>query len=524
MRTRLQIHLLLGMLATVGGYLLAVSYTTRLSNHQGYFQVAVEDRVTQAPLSRPRHTAVIVVDGLRADAALQLKALELLRPHARCFGMDVGLPSMSRPVYAALSTGLEQDRTGARGNDVTDALAAESVWEVARRAGLRVEAFTGLTWWQELFPLGFDAYKVFPEEASVFPARLGADLTLLHPVAVDETGHRDGADSAPYRAAVAKVDAELTAMLSTLDWQKDLVVFTADHGHRAQGGHGGPAPEVVTVLNCYAGPGVVAAPASLPLAVGGLEPLRVTALAPSLSLLLGLPFPRHLRAGEDDLDRVLSFLDPAALGTSYLTDAAQRVARARQVNARQLATWSDGAITRWSDWYARQQRRQELRAVLAASLLGVLLALRIGRQQGRVERMRSVGFLIGVPLLTLAGFAFLAEGLTADAINRREQFILNALLSSFGGLLVGSLLHWVWARRWELLQHELITLLLGAAGFHLGHGLAFGWPVGFPVPGIAAYFAPFLGSLFLGSCGLFLLAFIGLRLLWARTRPGPGHT
>ena len=52
----------------------------------------------------------------------------------------MGTLSVSRPVYAVLPTGLEQDRTGVRNNDDTSPCAAESLWQVARRTGLTVTA------------------------------------------------------------------------------------------------------------------------------------------------------------------------------------------------------------------------------------------------------------------------------------------------------------------------------------------------------------------------------------------------
>src|SRR6185295_16428165 len=109
-----------------------------------------------------------------------------------CRTTDVGPISVSRPVYAVLSTGLEQDRTGSRNNDETSPLAAESIWQVARREGLDVRGWSGVPWWQQLFTDGFTRYEVLAPEVDLFAAAELGDLTLLHPLYVDEIGHKRG--------------------------------------------------------------------------------------------------------------------------------------------------------------------------------------------------------------------------------------------------------------------------------------------------------------------------------------------
>ena len=80
---------------------------------------------------RPR-VGVAWIEGALDDE----ESLARLAEVGQCRKTDVGALSLSRPVYAVLSTGLEADRTGARFNDDSSALAAESVWDVAREAGL----------------------------------------------------------------------------------------------------------------------------------------------------------------------------------------------------------------------------------------------------------------------------------------------------------------------------------------------------------------------------------------------------
>ena len=104
-----------------------------------------------------------------------MPTLARLQERGQCRLTDVGSLPMSRPVYAVLSTGLEADRAGNRDNDDTGPLAAQSIWELARAAGLRVAAVSELPWWQELFPRGFDDYVLAAQSANYFELVPAAD-------------------------------------------------------------------------------------------------------------------------------------------------------------------------------------------------------------------------------------------------------------------------------------------------------------------------------------------------------------
>jgi hypothetical protein len=241
------------------GFFLGERYISRLPNHAGYFLVAVADEVCVPNPSRPRHTAFIVVDGLRRDAAESMAVTRVLAKSGQCRISDQGSFTVSRPEYALLSTGLEVDRTGSRNNDLTAPLAAESIWQVARASGLRVSGSSHLPWFAQLFPGGFDRFThLETHAANVFDEAHGAllDVNVFHPLYVDENAHHHGAASSEYAAAVARVDGEIAGLLARLDLAKDLVVLTADHGHRDAGGHGGAQPEIRDVLICFAGRGV----------------------------------------------------------------------------------------------------------------------------------------------------------------------------------------------------------------------------------------------------------------------------
>src|SRR5262249_22161412 len=101
--------LLFAIACVLVGAALGSTYIGRLPNHAGYFLVAVDDAV-KAPIAlRPRHTAFIVVDGLRRDAAETMRVTRQLEVAGQCRISDQGSFTVSRPEYALLSTGIEVD-------------------------------------------------------------------------------------------------------------------------------------------------------------------------------------------------------------------------------------------------------------------------------------------------------------------------------------------------------------------------------------------------------------------------------
>jgi len=81
---------LFGALAIALGFFFGETYISRLPQHRGYLLVAVDDAVHEAPPPRPRHTVVIVVDGLRRASAETMRSAATLQSYGQCRVMDVG--------------------------------------------------------------------------------------------------------------------------------------------------------------------------------------------------------------------------------------------------------------------------------------------------------------------------------------------------------------------------------------------------------------------------------------------------
>lgn len=479
-----------GVVVAVLGVQIGERYIGRLPNHDGYFLVAAEDAVV-TEVTRPRRTVVVVADGLGASFSRGMGAAKRLEEAGQCRVTDVGPISVSRPVYAVISTGLEQDRTGARNNDETAPLRVESIWEVARAAGLEVVGVSDVPWWQQLFPAGFDRYAARPEEENYFATTKLGDVTLIHASYIDHAGHDFGAASMMYAEAVGRVDRELSALLDGMDLTQDLVVLTADHGHSPSGGHGGRDPAIAKVWTCFAGRGVARAS-------GGGE-IHTHAIAGTLAVLLGLRFPRHMRAGEDDLDAITEIA--GAMPARYLEQRRAGVVKVRAANAAAVAGWL-GRPGTWSDLYASEGRKQWLRGGGVAAVVGAgFLIVARWRRLGGGAALRLavwcaaiVGASVVMHVLVLGSFDW-------TAINMRERYLRAAPLVCLGPALVAISWHrWRWPT--ASLPADLLTVAVLGLAMNAGHIAVFGWPLGFPLPGPAMLLLPFFASFFMVVHGL----------------------
>jgi len=199
-----------GLALAAVGYALAERVIPRLSDHRGFFLIAHDDRVDVPLARRPRRAVVVVVDGLRQDEARRLGSVARVRTAGRCAVADVGLPSVSRPVYAVISSGVEQARTGSRNNDTDTPLAVDSIWERARAASLRVTYRSELPWWGQLFPGGFDGATVLPTSRDLFAAPFTDDLTPTLAVLLGvPIPHHAGVRRSPRATVEAVVDCDV---------------------------------------------------------------------------------------------------------------------------------------------------------------------------------------------------------------------------------------------------------------------------------------------------------------------------
>lgn len=290
------------VLLAVGALLAAARCTQRGLVDAGalFAQINIADpRLAQLPLqqaARPaaplsRRVVLVVIDGLGEDRSHGLPVLDELRRRGAATVATSHLPSLSRPNYVSLLTGVPPRWSGVRTNDYAWEVPLDSlllrVHKSARQTAFITDVSPGFG---RMFAGQLSEATAAPWRGGLASAALraverGLPFVVIIAGAVDDAGHTRGAASPAYRAAALDVDRQLGELVAALDLSRDTLLVTSDHGHTASGGHGGDEPEVMRVPMILAGAGV--RPGAT------LDGARLIDLAPTAAALLGVPPPRH---------------------------------------------------------------------------------------------------------------------------------------------------------------------------------------------------------------------------------------
>ncbi len=256
--------------------------------------------VQHPPPALTGRVVLVLMDGLGMPASRGMPFLNELRARGASMECRVGLPSLSMPARAVLMTGAWQEIHGQTTNYDPRPLTVEHIFQLAR-AGGRTTALAAGAKTQTLFSPFVARGAVYGDEPETAPfeqyesalaRELAAAKALLqqaHPDfaqlelnLADDAGHGWGSASPQYARAASAVDGALRELAALLDLERDTLVVTADHGHVAAGGHGGPEPEVMQVPLVLAGGGVRR---------GATGTCAQVDVAPTLAVLMGLPLP-----------------------------------------------------------------------------------------------------------------------------------------------------------------------------------------------------------------------------------------
>ncbi len=212
-------------------------------------------------------TILIVMDGLAYETAnecmgfLQSLIQEGIATH---YKMQCELPSKSRPLYETILTAVPPVLSGVVHNEIVRNSNQESVFSLARGAGLTTAA-AAFHWFSELYnrsPYNAvrDRHTSDPElliqngcfyhgahypdsylylDAESLLRRHNPDFLLIHPMNIDNAGHREGVDSAHYRNTVRQSDGELSKYMPAWIEEGYQIIITADHGMNGDKSHGG---------------------------------------------------------------------------------------------------------------------------------------------------------------------------------------------------------------------------------------------------------------------------------------------
>lgn len=218
---------------------------------------------------------LIILDGLRYDVARTcLGYLEGLvaANRADVRKLTCELPAMSRPLYETLLTGRKPVDHGVVSNGVVRRSVGDNLFARVRAHG-GVTAAAAYHWVSELYlSCPFDRHRdrilvdgtgdiihgvfywddAYPDshlfaDAEWLVRSKAPDFLLLHPMNVDDAGHKHGGDSVGYRDA-ARTQGDLLAR-HVPGWVEAGygVIVTADHGMGDDGNYAGPTPEETDV-------------------------------------------------------------------------------------------------------------------------------------------------------------------------------------------------------------------------------------------------------------------------------------
>ena len=215
---------------------------------------------------------LVVSDALRDDtAAQQMGYLQHLVEAERAsrYTVIAEVPTMSRPLYETLHTGVPVSVHGVTNNLVVRRSTMPNVFDQAVAHG-RTTAASAYWWFSELYnkvpydPMAdrevddparaiqhgrFYVEDNMPDR-EVFAAgatlvhKFQPDYVLIHPMGMDCLGEKHGADSREYRNNAIFQDMTLANLIPVWLERGYHVLVTADHGINNDHLHGGTLPDV----------------------------------------------------------------------------------------------------------------------------------------------------------------------------------------------------------------------------------------------------------------------------------------
>jgi len=248
---------------------------------------------------------LVVLDGIRVDTVPQMDFLSELSRRGSSGIVRTGQPSLSNPSRAVISTGAWAEVNGVTNNSRYSALEIDSIFSLARRAGV-AQAAAGSRFWSRAFgaylgdrvlahrkgtqigdgPPGLIEWQQKTCASDIeFLKEQDQGLIVLGLTAADSAGHDFGGESSEYLETAKGVDDCLRQAVGAFDDGQTTFVITSDHGHihrRGAGGHGGGEDEVLEVSLILFGTAIRGN--------SGWRGAQVD-VAPTICALLGLPLP-----------------------------------------------------------------------------------------------------------------------------------------------------------------------------------------------------------------------------------------
>jgi predicted AlkP superfamily pyrophosphatase or phosphodiesterase len=259
---------------------------------------------------------LVLSDGLRYDTAVEGMGYlgHLVETQQASLYKVMGeLPSMSRPTYESIHTGLSASEHGIVANSIVRLSKHPNVFQLAASAG-KVTAAAAYSWFFELYnrvpynliddkevddaslPIQHGRFYTqddYPDlelfaTAARLVRRFAPDYLLVHPMGMDFIGETYGSDSSQYRNQAIRQDAMLAPLI--VEWKERgyTILVTGDHGLNKDKAHGGTTPEMREVP-------LFVVPSNSQGRGETKETVSQLCLAPTLCRLLDLPIPERMK-------------------------------------------------------------------------------------------------------------------------------------------------------------------------------------------------------------------------------------
>lgn len=259
---------------------------------------------------------LVLSDGLRYDTAVaQMGFLgHLVEVKLASLYKVIGeLPTMSRPMYETVHTGLPVTEHGVVSNYVVRRSTKPNIFQAAVKAGKTTAAAANF-WFSELYnsvPYDhlddcevddeslliqhgrFYTQDFYPDielftTAGMLARKFNPDYLLVHPMGMDDFGHKYGPDSNQYHKNAIRQDVMLANLIPEWMERGYNILVTGDHGMGADKLHGGTTAEVREVPLYLIRPGTHGAGDTG-------EVISQLQIAPTVCKLLNVPIPETMR-------------------------------------------------------------------------------------------------------------------------------------------------------------------------------------------------------------------------------------
>lgn len=298
---KLIVRLVMVLAISVGAYFLATALMDNLYEYRS--PISESNLIPGRSIGDPMAERVVfvLVDALRYDTSQKTEVmpfLNQLRNQGASAIMHSQTPSYSSPGYGTSLTGAWPYLNDAPPLNVSyeefRPFTQDNIFSSAKRHGLRTAA-SGFYWFEKLIPAKALDIGFFTSDEDQKADRLVVDaaipwlesdqygLIFIHLDQVDYAGHHEGGpQDEAWNQAANRVDSLIAEIVAEMDFSKDVLVISSDHGQIDQGGHGGQEP--ITMIEPFIMVGSK-------IKAGVYDDMQMVDIAPTIATVLGINLP-----------------------------------------------------------------------------------------------------------------------------------------------------------------------------------------------------------------------------------------